>query len=268
MMGEATEATARGAVQTLYRYPIKSMLGELLRSVAVTERGFAGDRVAALADGEHIASAKYPAKWSLLLHARATAIDGAIRVTLPDGTSTSSADPDFEELLSAYVGRPVRFLTRRPADPVIERLPGYEIGADDAIEGTIAAAAPEGFFDFAPLHLVSTATLAALGDADARRFRPNVVVAVPGEGFVENGWVGRRVRIGSEVVLEVIIATPRCVVPSLAHDDLPFRTDAVRAAAKHNRLDIGLRAPQPCAGVYARVVQSGTMQIGDEVVVT
>lgn len=270
MVGDATEATAPdgGTVRALYRYPIKSLLGEPLESADVTERGFGGDRVAALADGDHIASAKHPAKWALLLQAHARVIDGGVRVMLPDGTSTSDADPDFEELLSCYVGRPVRYLTRRPADAVVERLPGYEVGADAPIEGTMAAAAPEGFFDYAPLHLVTTATLAVLGDADARRFRPNLVLAVPGSGFVENDWVGRRVRVGAAVVLDVIIATPRCVVPSLAHDDLPFSADAVRAAARYNRLDVGQRTPSPCAGVYASVVRGGTVRIGDQVVVS
>jgi hypothetical protein len=59
---------------------------------------------------------------------------------------------------------------------------------------------------------------------------------------------------------------PRCAIPTLEHGDLPRDTDALRVPAAHNRVspldDFG---PQPCAGVYAQVLDPGRVQVGDTV---
>src|SRR5688572_4224378 len=83
---------AIGSVVSLWRYPVKSMLGEELDAVAVTERGLAGDRAWALADQSNgkIASAKNPSKWAKLFAFRA-ALDGPVaRITLPGGAVVTS----------------------------------------------------------------------------------------------------------------------------------------------------------------------------------
>ena len=254
----------QASVAALFRYPVKSMLGEQLQRVSVSERGFVGDRVAALAEGDLLASAKLPAKWARLLQARGTYSDGVVTVTLPDGSDVRGDDARIDAAVSAFVGRAVRWTTTRPMQPVIERLPGWDPTARSVIQGTIAAAAPEGFFDFAPVHLITTSTLAAL-DAEAAPFRPNILVATDGGGFVENDWVGHEVRIGTDLVMRVDYATPRCVVPSVAHGDLPASPAAIRTAARLNRLAVAGNAQAPCAGVYATVVAGGTIAVGDAV---
>jgi uncharacterized protein len=140
---------------------------------------------------------------------------------------------------------------------------------------------PDGtFFDFAPVHLVSTSSLdrvAALSPqhrADEQRYRPNIVIdtAVAGAGspspagFIDHEWVGRRLRIGDELTLQVIASTPRCAIPTLAHGDLPRDTFALRVPAEHNRVAPmpGL-SPEPCVGVYAQVLHPGTIRPGDTV---
>src|ERR671939_847533 len=88
--------TGEGSVVALWRYPVKSMLGEELNASAVTPRGLLGDRAYALvdrADGK-VASAKNPRKWPQLFDCRAAFVDAprpdaplpAVRITLPDGT--------------------------------------------------------------------------------------------------------------------------------------------------------------------------------------
>ncbi len=106
-----------GSVVSLWRYPVKSMLGEELNASNVTERGLAGDRAYALvdsADGK-IASAKNPRKWPRMFQFRAalaaTADLGdllpAVRITLPNGDQLSSEQADHDERLSGVLDRAV-----------------------------------------------------------------------------------------------------------------------------------------------------------------
>src|SRR5213075_565243 len=99
-----------GSVVSLWRYPVKSMMGEELNATEVTKGGVAGDRAYALVDGSDgkVASAKNPRKWPQLFEYRASFVDpprrGAemppVRVTLPDGTVVTSLQADVHESLS------------------------------------------------------------------------------------------------------------------------------------------------------------------------
>ena len=99
-----------GCVATIWRYPVKSMIGEELDTVAVTERGLTGDRAFALIDSESgkIISAKNPRKWGDLFAFRSELPEGTIQtgsvpaalITFPDGSSAKSSDPDIDERLS------------------------------------------------------------------------------------------------------------------------------------------------------------------------
>ncbi|MET7332871.1 hypothetical protein [Nonomuraea sp. NPDC005650] len=73
---------------------------------------------------------------------------------------------------------------------------------------------------------------------EALRYRPNLVIGTEAEGFVENDWVGRELRIGDEVALAVIVAGPRCAVPTLGHGSLGRDPDALRTVARHNRVPV------------------------------
>ena len=81
-------------------------------------------------------------------------------------------------------------------------------------------------------------------------------------GFVENDWVGSTLRIGDELVLRVILPTPRCAVPTLAHGDLPSDNDAVRTLLEVNRVDVEGFGYLPSAGVYAEVITPGRVSTG------
>ena len=134
----------------------------------------------------------------------------------------------------------------------------------------MAAAAPDTFFDYAPVHIVTTSTLEALRAGgpktgfDARRFRPNLILDTPDEGFVENTWAGRRLTIGTARV-EVLTPTPRCAVPALAHGDQPADPDVLRTVVARNRIDIGRgwfacvwmkRTPRPRRRSYSACASS------------
>ncbi|MFG1810937.1 MOSC domain-containing protein [Streptomyces sp. NPDC049040] len=276
-----------GTVVGLRRYPVKSMLGEDLAAVRVTERGLAGDRGFAVVDGDGaVGSAKHPRKWGPLLRCRSrTAGSGTALVELPCGTALHCGDDELDKRLSELLGRQVSVSDSPPRDGVLERaVPEYEGGVPEAARkrafvdetgetvtsGQVAAGT---FYDFGMVHLVTTAALERLravrpeGDFDARRFRPNLVVDVPGApGFPEDAWLGGELRIG-EALFRVTLPTPRCVVPTLGHDELPADPGIMRAVAREHRIPVLTLGPLSCLGVYLEVVEPGVVRTGDTVAV-
>jgi uncharacterized protein len=95
----------------------------------------------------------------------------------------------------------------------------------------------------------------------------NSIVDTPASGFVENDWVGHSLAIGDDVQVGVALPDPRCVMPSLAQEDLPRDSKILRALVKHNRIDVA-GALYPCAGVYAVAEATGTIRKDDPVSVT
>lgn len=99
-----------GTVTALWRYPVKSMQGEVLDTTVLAERGLLGDRAYAVRDVAtgHIASAKHPRQWGQLLACRATYLEpprpGAplppMQITLPDGAVCRSDQADIDAILS------------------------------------------------------------------------------------------------------------------------------------------------------------------------
>jgi len=276
--------TELGAVGSLWRYPVKSMMGEELNATEVTDRGLRGDRVYALVDraDEKVATAKNPRKWPHLFDFRANLIESAdagwqpasVRVTLPDGTRITSGEASCDQILSRALAREVRLASVAQGD---ERSQLSATGTANAeeywpdMEGldfrdTVTDfALPAGtFFDCAVVHLLTTATLDRLselypqGRFEVRRFRPNIVVLpASGEsGFIENTWVGHTLAIGDEVRLSITGPCGRCVMTTLAQGDLPRDPGILRTAAQHNHVQVG---------VYAAVVRGGTIRRGDSV---
>ncbi len=120
---------------------------------------------------------------------------------------------------------------------------------DAVTSGPIALAAPGTFADHAPVHLLTTEAGAA--------------------GFVEHGWVGRRVRVGGEVVLRVTDPSPRCVVPTLPQGGFSPDPGLLRAVVAHGRAPIPALGRHVFSGAeaYAVVEQGGTVRRGDRVAV-
>lgn len=271
-----TSSVSTGRVSALLRYPVKSMLGEQRPSLDVTPLGVAGDRRYAYIDDEtgRVATAKNPRLWRRLLQcSAATEADGVV-VTLPGGHTVPVAESAAP--LSELVGRSVQVADERSAGATVERSDPIDVlthGLDAEIEAAlleIAQGTPGGaFVDHSPVHLITTATLGAvgLGEVEALRYRPNIIVETP-DGvppFVENDWVGVDIRVG-EVVLRGTMPTPRCSVPTLEHGALPRSPQSVRYVLEHNRVEVpDFGGPLPCAGLYAEVVTAGTIRQGDAV---
>lgn len=275
-----TEQGFLGTVAVLRRYPVKSMLGENLRACEVTGRGLAGDRVLGLVHREtgKVASAKNPRLWRCLL--RLSAASGPdVKIAFPDGRSMAATDPGIDAALSEFAGHDVTLTDVPPPDATLDRADPEQVLRDGItahvqVESLhMGDASPGGtFVDFAPLHLLSTSTLARIaelsprGTVELHRYRPNLVIRTAASGFTENDWAGRELRVGSDLAVRVMARTPRCAIPTLEHGDLPRDVDALRVPAAHNRIspmeDLG---PQPCVGVYAQVLRPGRIQVGDVV---
>jgi uncharacterized protein len=269
-------AHAEGTVVGLWRYPVKSMMGEELNATEVTERGVVGDRHFAVVDAStgKVAGAKNPRKWGNFFDFRATYSEPpkrgaplpAVRVTLPDGSAVMSDQPDLPRVLSEVLGREVAFAEAQgdgessEAEEYWPDMPGLD-HRDTVTDWELPAGT---FFDLAIVHLLTTATIDHLrelyptGRFEVRRFRPNIVVSTEPDahGFVENDWIERTVAIGDEVRLRVTGGCPRCVMTTLPQGDLPRDPGILRAAAQHNQANVG---------VYADVLARGTIRRGDPV---
>lgn len=287
-----------GSVAELWRFPVKSMQGEQLQEVTVTERGGVGDRAYALIDTatDTVASAKSVKLFPDLLACRAAFVEPPrahrdvppVRIALPNGRSVTSDSRDVDRALSAYFRRDVRLARIALDDFTIDMYHPDIEGADprgyrdtvvaqqlgSALFAALGMASPVpvgAFFDVFPLSVMTTSTLGRLHELrpqsrfEPRRFRMNIIVSTEQPGFVENGWVGQELGLGEGARITAALPSMRCVMTTLAQDDLPQDSDVLRTLVHHNRMPIGDVGLFPCAGVYAVVAAPGTVRTGDHV---
>jgi MOSC domain-containing protein len=288
-----------GVVASLWRFPVKSMRGEPLAHAELTKHGVLGDRAFAIIDVQtgKVASAKSVKRFPDLLACQAAFVYAPeagrelppVRITLPDGNSVTSESSDADRVLSAHFRRDVTLASVAPEDFTIDHyhpdIPDVDPDGhrDTVVEHTLGSAyfaehglrspVPVGaLFDGFPLSVLTTATLAQLSAIrpesrfDPRRFRMNVIVDVEGAGFPEDRWLGHEVAIGDSVRIRIAVPDGRCVMTTLAQEDLPADIEILRTLTNHHRLPGGSGKPYPCAGVYAIVETAGTMNVGDHVV--
>jgi MOSC domain-containing protein len=278
-----------GTVAALWRFPVKSMGGEQLDSVKLTERGVLGDRAYGLIDKDtgRVASAKSVKHFPNVLDCKAAFVEEPatgrdltpVQILLPDGTTVRSDSGDVDQVLSAYFKRNVTLERAAPddftidsyhpeRDTVVAQKLGSAFFAELGVDSPVLAGS---FFDLFPLSVMTLSTLARLEEVgpqshfDQRRFRMNVIVKTERTGFVENDWVGRALALGEAARINVTVPDPRCVMLTVAQDGLPKDTEILRTLASHNKVQVATLGQFPCAGVYAVVVAPGTVRIGDRV---
>lgn len=224
-------------VRSITRYPVKSMAGEDLVRVQLDARGLVGDRALAVqtADGG-LGSGKNTRRFRRVVglrHATARLLDdGRVRLQLPDATVVGSDDSDVDARLSAWLGQPVHLVR----------------------ESAVS------HFDEAGLHLLTTASLAAVHERsgvrlDPRRARANLVLDTPAAGFTEDGWLGAGLRIGGAVV-RVSAPMPRCDMMNQAGAGLVGERGLLRVLGDVHDADLG---------VIASVRTPGVVTLGDAV---
>ncbi|GAA2140358.1 MOSC domain-containing protein [Glycomyces algeriensis] len=267
------------------RHPLKSAAAEHVAEAFVGKHGLDGDRTWTCLDADGtIGSAKQPRLWGTLLAVSATYQPAqgdrarAVHIAAPGAAPAQAGTPEADAAVSAWLGRPVR-LTRNapqqlkrhhwwPDEPGM--IPDWVADQTPGEDDTVAArhdAEGGRFFDFGPVHLVTTGALERLdnehgSEVDPARFRPNLILDLPADPEP-----GQRIAIGPDAVLEVAIPTPRCVIPSLAHGDAPADRALLKTLAAHHRIDVADYGRATCFGLYANVLAVGSIATGDRVTV-
>ncbi len=246
-----------GQVAEMFRYPLKSTLGERLDQVEVSWHGLMGDRVAAVRwnDTGLVVTGKLTEGLPLLqLNSTYEYEQESFSVWTPEGESYYAGSIELPKMLGARLGRPVNVVWAR------------RHGGARSYETTSKFSMHPGVLvDSSPVHLLSTASLATLarlsGSADAanyRRFRPNFLIrsAEGDEGFVEDEWVGARLRIGESFQGLVREATSRCALTTRQQRSVGANPGALQALRKFNGSHLG---------VYLAVINPGIVRTNDAV---
>jgi uncharacterized protein len=233
-----------GTVLELYRWPVKSLGGEPVDALRIDRRGAGGDRAHALI-AEHsggrnrltVRQAPAMLGWRAAYpQAPGAALDPddppPPLLTAPDGRELAWDDPELAGALAADLGRDVELVRD------LALMPDLADSLLVTVEASRRALAEE------------------LGaEVDVRRFRPNVHVALDAAAFAEEGWEGRRLRIG-EAELEFLHPCERCVIPTrdpVTHRKWPALLR--RLARDHSTL----------FGINARATAPATVRMGDAV---
>jgi uncharacterized protein YcbX len=238
-----------GRISAIYRYPIKSMAGTRLDSARIGWHGVEGDRRLAF---------------------RRLAERGAFPWL------TASRLPELLLYRPAYqfIGRPE---TAGEPLPTHVRTPGgkeYPL-SDTSLVKEIADRhkadlelmhLKHGIFDEAVISAITLGTIRGIGreaghDLDMRRFRPNLVIdSRSAQPFEEDHWVGKVLEFGSDgtgPAISVTLRDPRCVM---------INFDPDTAAADANIMQTVIRLNDNHAGVYATVIRTGELRVGQVVV--
>ena len=237
-MHESHNSRCVGRVVGLWRYPVKSMGAEPLTEVDVSWHGFAGDRRWAFVRNDLVQSG-FP--WLTLRergdmnHYRPSFVDPArpdkspTLVRTPSGTTFDVTDPALATELNPGGVRVIR--------------------------------QDRGIFDTFPLSLITTQTVARLGEMvgtrlEVERFRPNMLVEANDDAaFQEDGWVGRVLCIGG-LRMRVDKRDGRCAVITIDPVTTERNAEILRTVARER---------QGCLGVYGTTVEPGRVAAGDPV---
>jgi uncharacterized protein len=226
-----------GSIKSLWRYPVKSMLGEQCDTLEINHRGVEGDRLFAIQNLQgKFGSGKNTRRFRHiegLLTFQSWYQDVPI-IQFPDGRVMRGDEPTIHTELSQVLKQPV----------------------------TLAQENKISHFDDSPIHILTSASLIWLQTAlpnsviNETRFRPNLLLNVAGNTPVEHQWLGKCIRVGKEVTLEITKLAERCVMTSSKQKDLPHDSQIFQHIIKQSNLMLG---------VYAKVVNGGIVNLNDEI---
>jgi uncharacterized protein YcbX len=244
-----------GRISAIFRYPVKSMAGELLDVAKLSWHGIEGDRRFAfrrLTDKSGfpwLTASKLP---QLLLYkpfrldSNANSKNGELlptHVCTPDGKEYELRSDELREELSSRYGSDVELMNLK-----------------------------HGIFDESPISVISLGTVHSVAresgrgvdSCDLRRFRPNLVIETnSAEPFEENGWVGRTLMFGEansgaapRAAIGVTMRDERCVMVNFDPDTAERDSKVMKTVVRMN---------ENCAGVYGTVVRAGVLRVGQVV---
>ena len=255
-----------GRVDSLWRYPVKSMRGEELEEAFVGFAGVYGDRVFAFK------SSASPKGFPFLTgREQKDLLRCRPRFRHPD---KAAHPPNLSEAESLAPGATPLYADAADLIVDVETSSGQTFSIDDpalirmlgeGIRDTHSLTllrSERAMTDCRPVSLFSVQTARQLGEevgvaADKRRFRANVYLDLAAAGgFGEDALVGRSLRIGSKVMLSVLERDPRCKMITLDPDTGEANPEFIKQVAQ---------AHDGKAGVYAAVLVEGKVRQGDPV---
>ncbi|HUL96465.1 MAG TPA: MOSC N-terminal beta barrel domain-containing protein [Usitatibacter sp.] len=248
-------------IAELWRYPVKSLLGERLTTLSLVGDGVEGDRawgIQDLGDGRILTARREP---RLLFASSRLTADEVPLICLPDGRQLAGLGSATDAALSAWLGKAVTLIAA--AESEAARAEYFADATDDtsrAIEWTM----PKGrFVDAFPVLIMTTAGLLGAASAhsagtwDVRRFRPNVLIHVDGEGWLEDAWTDRQLSVGSAR----LVPRRRCIRCTMVNRAQPGLDRDVNIYKTLHRTHGGE------AGMWTQVMQPGSISEGDVVCV-
>ena len=237
-MGGSPNGRPVGRVVGLWRYPVKSMAAEVLQEVDVSWQGLAGDRRwAFVRDG--VAQSGFP--W----------------LTLRERGDLNHYRPSFIEPSRPDTSPTV---VRTPSGAILD-VAAPALAAELYPSGARVLRQERGIFDTFPLSVITTQTIARLGDMvgaplEVERFRPNILVESADEApFPEDSWVGCVLCIGG-LRMRVDKRDGRCAVITIDPRTAQRDPEILRAVARER---------QGCLGVYGCTVEPGRVSVSDPV---
>jgi uncharacterized protein YcbX len=271
------------SVLNIYRYPVKSMMGESMSEVNIGETGIPGDRSWAVRD-EKRGGIRGGKKIPQLMMLAAQSGPTAPLITAPDGDSASASSEHINEWLSGKLNHPVTLWPLLPADQldhyrrgapdtedlgqelraVFGRLPDEPLPDLTGFEELLEFESPPGtYFDAFPISIMSLQSLNIMNQLagesrfDVRRFRPNLLVDMPDndQSFPEQALLGKTLSVGS-AQLKIEMTCPRCSMTTHGFDDLPRDTEIMRKLVNHCDGNLG---------IYASVQTPGQISIEDHI---
>jgi uncharacterized protein YcbX len=260
-LGSPSQAEPDMTVVALWRHPVKSLGGEALVEAEVDDDGLRGDRSWGIRDDEtgRILTARREPR---LLEASASLdADGEPIIQLPDQSPVRGLGAATDAALSGWLGKPVTLVRATEQPPATAE---FFVDATDDDSLAVQWTMPPGrFVDAMPLLVLTTASLRTAaahlpaGEWDVRRFRPNVLVEVHGDGWVEDTWYGRQVQIGSATI-GPREPCQRCTMVTRPQPGLVRDLDIYRTLARHHAGTFG---------AWSAVERSGGIRVGDRVTI-
>ncbi len=242
---------AIGRVESVWRYPVKSMAGEELPEIYAGFAGIWGDRLFAFK------SSATPAGFPYLTGREAhQLLIYRPRFRDPQKAAKPANLAEAEELsplLNPVAADPSDFALD------IESPSGELLRTGHSLT---LLRSERAMTDCRPISLFSLQTAQQLGEEvgfvlDKRRFRANVYLDLgTAEGFFENALVGHKIRIGSKVIIAALERDPRCQMITLDPDTATPNPEVLRAVA---------RGHEGTAGIYGAVLAEGIIRSGDTI---
>ncbi|HHW35691.1 MAG TPA: MOSC domain-containing protein [Bacillales bacterium] len=235
-----------GYIKEIVRHPVKSFYGEGVQKTRIMEYGLYGDRSHAFSDdtrpGKFLTITQFPEMVrykARFIGEELTEKYPKVEITSPEGKILNLGDEELTKEIENKSGRKILPITYTPSH------------------------VPLGAIEEEHIQLVTDASLDKLreiwgkSEIDYRRFRPNLLISLKEKvPFIEEQWFGKRVRIGNEVEIELKRHCERCMIITVNPENAEKDATLLKTVVKERNNYFG---------VYASVIKTGEINVGDEV---